>query len=313
MSTGIEWTAETWNPLAAFDRETDERGWFCTKVSPGCKNCYAESMNQRLGTGHAYAVPNLDEVELRLVNLDRPFKWQKSGKHCRVFVNSMTDLFHEAVPDEMIDRVFAAMSVAPDLTFQVLTKRPGRMQGYMSAVGDDPERLNRHAADFADYSEMRQLEWPPAHIWMGTSVEDQTRAEERVPHLLRTPAAVRFLSCEPLIGPVDLRSMPSRYAISIRPLTGEVAYPDFTSQGVSLDWIIVGGESGPNARRMEMGWAWSLVKQCRDAEVPVFVKQLGSRWAGSPKKKGGDPGKWPECLRVRQFPDEAPVTSEGAS
>lgn len=296
MSTGIEWTAETWNPLAAFDRETGERGWFCTKVSPGCANCYAEGLNKRLGTGHAYAVPNLDEIEFRLVNLDRPLQWQRSGHHVRVFVNSMTDLFHEEVTDGMLDRMFAAMAMAPDLTFQVLTKRPDRMREYVS----DTSQVRRDGRGGAvmDMGGMTDgLRWPLPNVWLGTSVEDQEAANERVPELLDTPAAVRFLSCEPLIDRVSFRWAPwvSVDGSSINHLDG--LRP--------LDWVIVGGESGPQAREMELDWAREIVDQCQRAGVPVFVKQLGSAWAGSSRSKGGDPDTWPEDLRVREFPDEA--------
>jgi protein gp37 len=267
VSTGIEWTAETWNPLAAFDRETGERGWFCTKVSAGCANCYAEAMNQRLGTGHAYAVPNLEKVEFRLVNLDRPLKWQESGKHVRVFVNSMTDLFHEDVSVAMLDQMFDVMVRAPDLTFQILTKRPERMAEYMASIGRSVD------------------DWPPGNIWLGTSVENQEAADERIPHLLDTPAAVRFLSCEPLLDAVNLHPW-----LKLHP---------------KLDWVIVGGESGFQARPMDLDWARWIVEACQHYGVAPFVKQLGSDWAGSPRNKGGDIDRFPPDLRVREYPDEA--------
>lgn len=308
MSTGIEWTDGTWNPLAAFDRETGERGWFCTKVSPGCKHCYAEALNKRLGTGHDYAVPNLEEIEFRLVNIERPVQWQESGKHVRVFVNSMTDLFHEAVPDEMLDRMFAAMALAPDITFQILTKRPGPAAEYLNGR-DWCETANKlHDEHIEPLSRPMYLAGeivaPLPNVWLGTSVEDQQRANERIPKLEMAPAAVRFLSCEPLLGPIDFWE-----AGSLGPEMGDpfsfsaLSGPEDTDPSIpGLDWVIVGGESGPEARPMELEWAAQIVEQCRRAGVPVFVKQLGSVWAGGARKKGGDPSGWPEALRVREFP-----------
>ncbi|MBK7403111.1 MAG: phage Gp37/Gp68 family protein [Phycisphaerales bacterium] len=231
----IEWTQATWNPVAG-----------CTPVSPGCLNCYAARMALRLahmpnGTGRKYAQTakrardgrpvfsghiNLDEQ-----NLDLPRSW-KLGR--TIFVNSMSDLFHDGVPDEYIKRVFRVMEECPQHRFQVLTKRP--------------ERALEMAA---------QLPWPD-HIWMGTSVE--TRAYyERIRLLQRIPAKVRFLSCEPLLGP--LKRMP---------LAG-------------IHWVIVGGESGPGARPMQGSWVLEIKSQCEAKGVPFFFKQ----WGGVRKKEAG--------------------------
>lgn len=271
MPTGIEWTDETWNPLVAFDRATGKRGWFCTKVSPGCKHCYAERMNRWVGTGHHYRTGDLDQVEFDLVNLGLP---QAAREPRKFFVNSMTDLFHEAVPDELIERVFAAMMAADHHVYQVLTKRAARMREFVNdrLMGLDP--------------------FP--HIWLGVSAEDQSHAEERIPELLRTPAAVRFVSVEPLLGPMDIMEYLAPAMHMSRPRDANGQAPDLTQEVVTalnqlgraavakvggqpfLDWVIVGGESGPGARPMHPTWARSIRDQCQDAGVPFFFKQWGA-------------------------------------
>jgi protein gp37 len=230
----------------------------------------------------------------------------------------MSDLFHEDVADDFIDRVFAVMVFAEQHRFQVLTKRPERMLAYLNAL------MGRwgEAAD-----------WPLLNIWLGVSTEDQPTADERIPLLLQTPAAVRFISAEPLLGPINL----SRYLVPPmhvtwgntdlppaereRPSTEDVqavsqlARAAARMQGQAyLDWVIVGGESGPGARPMDVAWARSLVQQCRAAGVACFVKQLGAKpvertngvvtWPDVElrDRKGGDPSEWPVDLRVREFP-----------
>jgi len=333
--SNIEWTDATWNPLAAFDKETGKRGWFCTKVSPGCKHCYAEALNKRLGTGHAYAVPNLEEVDFRLVNVDQPLRWKRPR---RVFVNSMTDLFHEAVDHQDIAKVFSVMAGASRHTFQVLTKRTDRMADLLSspmfwaAVWVHGMEWAWDDETLATLGEIGPSK-PVPNIWLGTSVEDQERANERIPHLLRTPAAVRFLSCEPLLGPVDLTG------IYLDAMHEAHAIPCI-ADGVA--WVIVGGESGPGARWMHVPWVRDLLGQCERWHCPIFVKQLGSmpadintllchqpenphtwpedtvvpkeytpEWQGQlapirlRDKKGGDMDEWPEGLRVREYPGKA--------
>ena len=190
MSTNIQWTDETWNPIRAQHRETQAMGWHCERISKGCENCYAETLNQRqrfgIGTGLPYTQPSRDKVDIVLDAgvLEKPLRWRKPRQ---VFVCSMTDLFGEWVPDVMLHRVFSVMALTPHITYQVLTKRPERMRDYLSSgVGA-----------IAD--------WPLPNVWLGVSVEDQRAANKRIPILLDTPAAVRFLSCEPLLGPVDIR------------------------------------------------------------------------------------------------------------
>lgn len=211
-----------------------------------------------------------------------PIGWRKPR---RIFVNPMSDLFHEAVPLEFVERVFGVMQQCPQHTFQVLTKRPERMAAFTLAWWGPNEDSPRGRI-------------PLRNVWLGTSVGNQSAADERIPHLLRCPAAVRFLSLEPLLGPVGLAPMMYR-----------------GTDHAGVQWVIVGGESGPGARPCDVAWVRSIVRQCREADVPVFVKQLGSRPFQSPQcfggtgyelpitdPKGSDPAEWPADLRVRQWP-----------
>ncbi len=301
--SAIEWTDETWNPVIG-----------CTPVSPGCLNCYAARVAERLQTmprmsqyvgltvrhkGSHKAAGPVDESRMMATGkvsrpvfngtvrclphkLDEPLHWRTPR---RVFVNSMSDLFHESVPFEFIDRVFAVMALCPRHTFQVLTKRPERMAEYLG--GGTRGRTHFHVyncaaehtrGDFSKFpGDMAHTRssggswWPLPNVWLGASVERQHEADERLPHLLRCPAALRFLSCEPLLGPVELR-----------PSNG---HPDLVKLARSLngpvpngiDWVIVGGESGPRSRPCDVAWIRSIVRQCQDAGVPCFVKQLGAR------------------------------------
>lgn len=293
MSTKIQWTAtvhpdgritpgETWNPIRAralAEPGKDKLGWHCERVSPGCQHCYAETINrQRFGTGLPYNRASRDAVDVFIDErkLTLPLHWRNPR---RVFVCSMTDLFGEWVPDEFIDRVFAVMALTPQHTYQVLTKRPERMRAFLNEC---------------------PYGTPDKNIWLGVSAEDQKRADERIPALLATPAAVRFISCEPLLGPVQM-------AHWLTVLPGGSAYE------AVLDWVIAGGESGPGARPCNIGWIRDVVGQCRNAGVPVFVKQLGANAvddvvAGTGfrlalrDRKGGDPSEWPADLRVREWP-----------
>ncbi|MCP4515067.1 MAG: phage Gp37/Gp68 family protein [Delftia sp.] len=231
--TAIEWTDATWNPI---------RG--CSRASEGCRNCYAARMATRLsGPGRPYeglAAGGQWTGKVRVVEseLDRPLRWRKP-RH--VFVCSMSDLFHEKVPDQAVMRVWNVMAESTAHTFQVLTKRPRRMRLHsLRRWGLGPQVL--------------------PSVWLGASAENQETLDERVPHLLRTPAAVRWLSCEPLLGPLDLRPWLDR-----------------------LGWIVVGGESGPGARPMRPEWVRDIRDQCIAAGVPFFFKQ----WGGVRKKEAG--------------------------
>jgi protein gp37 len=298
--SAIEWTDATWNPV---------RG--CTKVSAGCKNCYAERFAERFRgvPGHAFE----QGFDVRLVPdaLDLPLRWKKPR---RVFVNSMSDLFHEDVPFHYVDQVFGVMAACrygrdggPGHTFQILTKRAERMKTYLSTDrrrawafagariggGEDPDPM-------FDQIDLGPQALP--NVWLGVSVEDQAAADERIPELLATKAAVRFLSCEPLLGPVDLRRVGGDTDSLDPDDTGhESGGPAGWISGPAIDWVIVGGESGSRARAMEEAWARSIVEQCRAASVPVFVKQMGSAWANG--GKGSDPQHWPADLRVRELPE----------
>lgn len=283
----IEWTDATWNPVTG-----------CTLVSEGCRHCYAAQLAatrlknhpSREGLARLNAQGEAKftgEVRLNEQWLDQPLRWKRPR---RIFVCAHGDLFHEAVPDEWIDRVFAVMALAPQHTFQVLTKRPERMRNYFSLDsgfgrwGYIEHQARLMLARFGLYqSERRTLahfggsNFP--HVWLGTSVEDQTTADARIPHLLDTPAIVRFVSAEPLLGPVDLTHItPPLYAASANALTGKWQWEGGPKRTETprLDWVIVGGESGRNARPMHPDWARSLRDQCVAAGVPFFFKQWGA-------------------------------------
>lgn len=338
-STSIEWTDATWNPI---------RG--CSRVSEGCRNCYAEKVAYRFsGPGKPYegllrinakgerVAEWNGQVQLVEKHLLDPLKWgpvvkgcltgreiPHAGKgHCpscterprRIFVNSMSDLFHENVPDEWIDRIFAVMALCPQHQFQVLTKRPERMLGYLSTPTkknhwrrekdgrewkqyEFVERVERFKIDLFKVSPPQALNraseingltpwYPLPNVWLGVSVENQAAADGRIPLLLQTPAAVRFISAEPLLGPVNLRAMNKHFdafsKVAFDSLTGIHSWKHPDGSGVEfegkpdphLDWVIVGGESGPGARPMHPDWARSLRDQCQAAEVPFFFKQWG--------------------------------------
>lgn len=284
-STSIEWTDTTWNPT---------RG--CSRVSPGCTNCYAERQARRFagkngayeGLIHSTGSWN-GGITLVEGALDEPYRWRKPR---RVFVDSMSDLFHERVPFEFIDKVFETMINTPH-TYQVLTKRPARMREYMM----DARRPRR----------VREGELP-ANIWLGVSVEDQERADERIPILLSTPAAVRFLSCEPLLGEINLR-LETNAPLWAGDGPGAKCR---ASDRLGLHWVIIGGESGNKARPTIIGDIRILKEQCEAANVPVFVKQLGTHpmnWLGVrfdiSDRKGKIMDEWPADLRIRQFPRAA--------
>jgi protein gp37 len=325
-NTGIQWTDATWNPI---------RG--CSLVSEGCRNCYAMSVAARFsGEGLPYeglarrrsnGEPQwTGEVRVIESHMLDPIRWRKPR---RIFVNSMSDLFHEKLDEGAIDRVFAVMALAPQHTFQVLTKRPARMLAWSNTNATGGRIF--HLAQQMDPKGVGALSgaWPLPNVHVGVSVEHQAAADERIPLLFETPAAVRFLSCEPLLGPVDLK--PFMW----------LAAKGSTSR--ALHWVIIGGESGPNARPCDATWIRRIVQLGQSAGTPIFVKQMGrwitadhfgafqrpaSRWLfpdgtvwvpGSvgvhnyerPKdaiafslfdSHGGDIATWPADLRVREFP-----------
>ena len=255
--TGIQWTDATWNPI---------RG--CSRISEGCRNCYAETVANRFkGPGMPYegliAKGGQWNGKIKIVDhlLDQPLRWKKP---CRIFVNSMSDLFHENVSDNVIDKIFAIMALAHQHTFQALTKRPKRMMEYMNS-SHRAAAIREVMMDITgEYIEW--IDWPLPNVWLGVSVEDQTTAEERIPLLLQTPSTVRWISAEPLLGPINLYKCNAIYA--------DYNYEAAWSAG-NIDWIVVGGESGPGARPMKFDWARSLRDQCQAADVPFFFKQWG--------------------------------------
>lgn len=331
----IAWTDATWGPTLG-----------CSRVSDGCSNCYAIQHAHRLAgnpnakISAAYAGLTRQKGELGLDwtgvvrampdRLDQPLRWRRPR---RIFVDSMSDLFHPAVPDEFIAEVFAVMALSPQHTYQILTKRPERMQRLLSCAeqrfSDSEFQLQEimsiaghkagivwdsrgsDASKYWNVAGLRHLTaeqlknylakrrrfpgWPLPNVWLGTSVESQAVADERIPHLLATPAAVRFLSCEPLLGPVNLG-----------PWVWDEYPPTILARPSGhIDWVIIGGESGPRARELSEHWIEALISQCRNTKTPVFVKQLGSVWARANQARdshGGDPAEWPAHLRVREFP-----------
>jgi len=351
-TTSIEWTDVTWNPVTG-----------CRKVSPGCAHCYAATWAARqMGQWEGRA---FEDVRTHPDRLAAPLHWRKPR---RVFVNSMSDLFHDDVPDQFIAAVFAVMNSCALHTFQILTKRPERMRAFMGWLVEQGG-IDRYVRSDVGRSALRRFfdgvarftverdgknyradndPWmwvfncaavshvgPLPNAWLGVSVEDQEHADERVPILLDTPAAVRFVSYEPALGPVDfMRWMVPPPECTCYEFHGghQMGCPMYgaTRESIrrweeahmrSLDWIICGGESGPGARPFDVGWARLVVQQCRIASTPCFVKQLGARpraARGSDflghaifddgtvrslrDRKGGDMAEWPEDLRVREFP-----------
>jgi protein gp37 len=308
--TPIEWTTFSANPL----KYRDARGnvvWGCVHASPGCQHCYSEAIAKRYDRGGPFSVsvmngltPFLDEVECRKMRTARTIGGLSvAGSRC--FLGDMTDIFGEWVPAELLHELFSnVLEVRTDVTWQILTKRAQRMHDYL------------------------WWRWggriPPRHIHIGVSVENQEWADVRIPLLLQTPAAVRFISAEPLLGPVDLRLGQSEGV----PTDAE----QMRERQWLLGWVIVGGESGPKSRSCDLEWIRSIVQQCQVAGVPVFVKQLG-QWPSSDRDenqhggqywvrlyeknsvptapplfgcegrgKKGDPSEWPEDLRIREFP-----------
>lgn len=233
----IEWTDETWNPVSG-----------CTKVSPGCKNCYAEAISKRFWKDRAFT-----DVVCHPERLKQPTKIKEPK---RIFVNSMSDLFHPKVSFDFVDRVMEIICTAKHHTYQILTKRPDRAKKYF-------DLLNKNA-------------FVPDNVWLGVSVEDQRRADERMPILVNTPAKIHFLSVEPMLEPIDLQLDGRNFGIE--------------KNHEYVDWVIVGGESGPRRRQFNPDWARSIRDQCKRAGVPFFMKQVDKKIP------------IPNDLMIREFP-----------
>ncbi|MBE9038610.1 phage Gp37/Gp68 family protein [aff. Roholtiella sp. LEGE 12411] len=284
MPTNISWADETINPIVG-----------CSRVSPGCQKCYAASAanSPRLKQFPQYQAVSKWDGAVEFVNsqLLKPLHWRKPKK---IFVCSMGDLFHANVPFEWIDQIIAVIALCPQHTFQILTKRPERALEYFSqpklwvkwyeaalahlwgAIGENFGGLINLQQYFIEQPS------PLPNLWLGTSVENQQTADKRIPILLQIPAVVRFLSCEPLLGEIDLKIIPN--------------------------WVICGGESGPNSRPCHIEWLESIVRQCQASNTSVFVKQLGANAIlqnqrfQTRDKKGGDIEEFPQQLRIREFP-----------
>lgn len=338
--TKIEWTDTTWNPVIG-----------CRHVAEGCRHCYAETMSKRLAAmGKKDYASILDakgkfngRAITRPETLAEPLHWKKPR---RVFVNSMSDLFHEDVPFEFIAAVFGIMAACPQHTFQVLTKRPERALAFLNWADENIGEPDYYARFFDCDPATRQAstdgraeptsDWPLKNVWLGTSIATQADADKNVPVLLKCPASVRFVSAEPLIEAVSFTRV-------IESPTGEPTVHRWLQSGLGkllgyegspcLDWVIVGGESGPGARPCDIAWIRSIVEQCKAARVPCFVKQIGAlpvidkadiyeaanagvRIPRGQKvaafnlkdRKGGDPNEWPEDLRVREWPNTEPAS-----
>jgi protein gp37 len=311
MSNGskIEWTDATWNPVTG-----------CTKVSDGCDNCYADTFAERWRGVPGHHFEQGFDVQLRPERLRVPLSWQKPRK---IFVDSMFDLFHKDIPDWYIAEVFAVMAVARRHIFQIPTKRHGRMRSLLSSARFADLFAAAHINLTATLPARHRAVAGPCpglpleNVWLGVSAENQPWWDIRVPVLLRTPAAVRFVSAEPLLGPITMiggGTVMRRVDAIPDPPEDEYGEPECQDHGCVrcgrcsfLDWVIVGGESGHHARPMEIGWAQAIVGQCQASGVPVFMKQLGrelGRELGA-GAKGGDWDRWPADLRVRQFPAQA--------
>jgi protein gp37 len=337
-NTHIEWTDATWNPITG-----------CSVVSPGCTNCYAMKLAgtrlqhepSRKGlTKPGKAGPVwTGEVRFNQQWLDQPLRWKRPRK---IFVCAHGDLFAENVPDEWIDQVFAVMLLAGHHIYQILTKRHQRMRAYIASRSipddrgypaanirayvntwlNDPNWRQKHrdwARLIPEGQNLFSMSWPLPNVWLGVSVEDQARANERIPDLLATPAAVRWISAEPLLGPIDLRSLTidGEYEMdAISPLSwrelwdghfspeatgcnldeaieafaeSSGTYPPTDDKPASLDWVVVGGESGPGARPMHPDWVRSLRDQCAEAGIPFFFKQWGNWLPAERIEDGGKP------------------------
>lgn len=285
--TDISWTDATWNPV---------RG--CSRVSPGCEHCYAEAAAARFGNVnpfHGFAEMTSSGPRWTRVVKPMPHKLVEPLRdHTpkKVFVNSMSDLFHEALPFEYVAAVFGIMAAAPWHTFQVLTKRPKRMREFFEWIDDARSRLETTEIQICiGHAIISRTnlpkppsgwglksfgrEWPLSNVWLGVSIEDNKRADERLLDLILAPAAIRFVSCEPLLGPIDLT---------------------FEISEEAIDWVIVGAESGPRARPCEIGWIEDICDECQRADVPVFVKQ---DYGPKPDRKGRIPDR---LWKLKQFP-----------
>ena len=270
--TRIEWADATWNPITG-----------CTPISEGCEHCYAARMAKRLAGRHGYPKNDPFRVTFHSDRLEEPLHWKKPRK---IFVCSMGDLFHEDVPREWMFAVLATMAITPSHTYLILTKRPDHMREVLQEVYD---AVPGGGWDFALWDQWRQKTLahdheqpglPLPNVWLGVTAESQKTADERIPLLLDTPAALRFVSVEPMLTGVDLNE---------RELLCHTWRRGGTI-GTYLDWVICGAETGPRARPMNYDWGRELRNQCQSVDIPFFFK----------KGNGGE--EPPEDLRIREWP-----------
>jgi protein gp37 len=280
MSSKIEWTDETWNPITG-----------CTPISPGCERCYAKKLAEGPRLRGRFGYPADKPFRPGTLHADKlaaPLKWRKPR---RVFVCSMGDLFHEDVSDEHIAAVFGVMAACPQHTFQVLTKRPEQMRAWFEWLMSFPDPFEKiiNAADdeyvFGNQFFPGPNPWPLPNVWLGVTAEGQQRADERIPTLLQIPAAVRFVSVEPMLTAIDASSW---WRGDVVPIVGEHRPPP------GPDWVICGAENGPGARPMDLQWARDLRDQCQAAGVPFFFKGAG---------RGTET---PPDLDIQEFPEVTP-------
>lgn len=298
-NSNIEWTDATWNPIGG-----------CSIASPGCTNCYAQRMaGTRLANHPLYKATTTPSKAGPVFNgrltaapddhpvWTWPMRWRGSpkakaeGRRSRIFVGDMSDLFHEDRPDAVIDRVFAVMALCPQFDFQVLTKRAARMRDYVGTrAGDYEVVLPDHAVAMTGSpcaAHVEDVPWPLPNVWLGVSAERQKEADDRIPDLLATPAAVRFVSAEPLIGPIDFTRIGTHggWYDSLKGWRNVRETP--APEGV-VDWIIAGGESGKDARPAHPDWFRSIRDQCQAAGVAFFFKQWGE-WVPGENASGPPP------------------------
>ena len=310
MANPIGWCDETINPVIG-----------CSKVSPGCKNCYAERMAARLAlmpqTAERYAGITdrgkwTGETEFVESELAKPLSWKKPR---RIFVGSMTDIFHESVLDEWIDAVFGLMSLCGQHTFMILTKRPERMKEWVTThnVGvcqigllcetDIDVSSKTETGRLRKHDDSAVNDWPLPNVWLGVTAENQEEADKRIPLLLQTPAAKRFVSVEPMLGEIDLaKYLPSQNRVQSTIFSAEKN----GTVPILLDWVICGGESGPGARPVHPGWVRGLRDQCQGAGVPFFFKSWGEfspfTYNGVKRVGKAKAGHLPDGVEWRQFP-----------
>ena len=274
--TKIEWATKVWNPITG-----------CTKISGGCQNCWAFRMSKRLAGRYGYPKDNPFAVTLRPERLEEPLHWKKPQ---RIFVCSMGDLFHENVPDDFIDEVFATMFLSPQHIFLVLTKRAKRMKKYMDLKTDNREEsIGEKIRNRTRGNHSGLIELPFNNIYIGVSVEDQKTADERIPLLLQTTAVNRFVSYEPALGLVNFRNY--LYHDDCYDFDCDSLACSMTSIGRALDWLIMGAETSHGSRNMHPDWARKVRDDCKAAGVAFFMKQMSKK------------ASIPEDLMIKESPN----------